>query len=652
MEYLYHLKAALLLAFSVFICSSLPRVQAQTQEIDFLVKHLHGQPEDTNKVRTLNNIAFAFYMTNPKKASEYAAFGLSLAEKLGDSVGIARSLNIIGLSLYVNGAFGEAVKFYERSLAIAKKINNAKRKAAALNNIGIVYMDIAQYDKAIPFLLESLAADDEAHDEQGKSTGFSNLGHVYNFKKMPEKALQYLSEAMILSQKFADSSNMTSVLVNQSESYHQLGRLDSALILAQKALALAKQHHFKQYIRDSYEVLARIYSTKKDFEQAYSLKIFAAEAQDSLRSSEQFERISRLQAEYESLSKDRQIEGLVKDQELQTKTRQTLILLGVVLLGGFAALYSRYRYKVRSERKLQKQNDEILRQQELLGQQAADIELANTTLNEKNLALEYQQNILEEQARDIEVANAALQEKNLQLEHLNSEKNEFLGIAAHDLKNPLAHIIMVVGTTTRYYDRMNDDDILKQMQAVGKAAERMTEIITNLLDVNAIERGGLQLHCTHYDISPDVQSVVELYSERAKEKDIRVHFQSSTHANVHADKQAMMQVLDNVISNAVKYSPRGKNVVVRIQSRNEAVRIEVQDEGEGISEEDMKKLFGKFARLSARPTGGEHSTGLGLSIVKKMVEAMNGKVWCESELGKGATFIVELPTAPSRIPQQ
>jgi two-component system, sensor histidine kinase and response regulator len=73
--------------------------------------------------------------------------------------------------------------------------------------------------------------------------------------------------------------------------------------------------------------------------------------------------------------------------------------------------------------------------------------------------------------------------------------------------------------------------------------------------------------------------------------------------------------------------------------------VEIQDEGPGISQDDMKKLFGKFARLSARPTGGEHSTGLGLSIVKKMVEAMNGNVWCESELGKGATFIVELPKA-------
>ena len=74
--------------------------------------------------------------------------------------------------------------------------------------------------------------------------------------------------------------------------------------------------------------------------------------------------------------------------------------------------------------------------------------------------------------------------------------------------------------------------------------------------------------------------------------------------------------------------------------------MEVQDEGPGLSAEDQKKLFGKFARLSAKPTGGEHSTGLGLSIVKKMVEAMNGKVWCESELGRGATFIVEFPATP------
>jgi signal transduction histidine kinase len=106
-----------------------------------------------------------------------------------------------------------------------------------------------------------------------------------------------------------------------------------------------------------------------------------------------------------------------------------------------------------------------------------------------------------------------------------------------------------------------------------------------------------------------------------------------------------VQVLDNLISNAIKFSSCGKSVFVHVRGNEHSIYIEVQDEGQGISQEDQKKLFGKFARLSARPTAGESSTGLGLSIVKSMVEAMNGKIWCESEFGQGATFIVELPIA-------
>ena len=101
------------------------------------------------------------------------------------------------------------------------------------------------------------------------------------------------------------------------------------------------------------------------------------------------------------------------------------------------------------------------------------------------------------------------------------------------------------------------------------------------------------------------------------------------------------QVFENLISNAIKFSPPHKAVKVILAKDNGKARAEIIDEGPGLTEEDKKKVFGKFQRLSAKPTGGEHSTGLGLSIVKKYVEAMNGKVWCESEHGKGANFIVE-----------
>ena len=131
---------------------------------------------------------------------------------------------------------------------------------------------------------------------------------------------------------------------------------------------------------------------------------------------------------------------------------------------------------------------------------------------------------------------------------------------------------------------------------------------------------------------------------RAKKQELAI---SEDHGPLvaFADQHSAIQIFDNLVSNAVKYSPSGKRIDIRLKRREEMIRFEVQDQGPGLDQEDLRKMFGKFARLSAKPTGGETSTGLGLSIVKKMVEAAGGTVWCESEPGKGSTFVVELKSA-------
>lgn len=111
------------------------------------------------------------------------------------------------------------------------------------------------------------------------------------------------------------------------------------------------------------------------------------------------------------------------------------------------------------------------------------------------------------------------------------------------------------------------------------------------------------------------------------------------------DPNYMTQVYENLVSNAIKFSPKNKNIHIKIWEEGDKIRSLVSDEGPGISVEDQGKLFGKFQVLSSKPTGGEKSTGLGLSIVKKYVEAMKGRVWCESELGKGANFYIDLEKA-------
>lgn len=301
------------------------------------------------------------------------------------------------------------------------------------------------------------------------------------------------------------------------------------------------------------------------------------------------------------------------------------VVVNIVLSSGWLVLR---RNSFKKGRELQELNARIISQQNALEQQNQALERATTLLEQANTYLG--------------AANGELEESNQTLHLLNLEKTELMTIVSHDLKNP---ITVVSGLTEMLRDeklpKERKEAILDQLALVGN---RMLELVKNLLDLNHLESGLMKFHQDCFDVNPMVEAAVNQYRHIAATKHLTIHYDNPTpHTFVIADEQAMMQVLDNLLSNAVKYSPENNNVFIRLRSDTSTARLEIEDEGEGISPEDMTRLFGKFARLSARPTGGEHSTGLGLSIVKKIVEAMNGKVWCESELGKGATFIVELP---------
>ncbi len=234
-----------------------------------------------------------------------------------------------------------------------------------------------------------------------------------------------------------------------------------------------------------------------------------------------------------------------------------------------------------------------------------------------------------------------------QLAHLNVEKNEFMGIVAHDLRSPLGEI---QGFSELLLEdpEMVRAEVEDCVRRIRDTTVRMAEMVRNLLDANRIERGELKLAMGRCDGFELVREVVQAYRTRAAAKQQQILLEElATPAAILADRNLVLQVLENLLSNAIKYSPPGKRIQVRIRPSPEAVRFEVQDEGPGLNAEDQQRLFGKFARLSAKPTGGENATGLGLSIVKRIVEAMNGRVWCESEPGKGATFLVALPVAPS-----
>lgn len=249
--------------------------------------------------------------------------------------------------------------------------------------------------------------------------------------------------------------------------------------------------------------------------------------------------------------------------------------------------------------------------------------------------------------------NQELQEANEKLHQLNTDKDELLGIVAHDLKSPLSAIRGIADALVNDTTLPGDVEF-EFKQTILSTSDRMFTLIAELLSANTIERGGVTFIKNPVSVGDTVQSIVHQYEKQAENKALTFDLTIEKPAIAYTDEFALHQICENFISNALKYSPHGKIIAVRVASKtytangkaaHNTVRIEVQDQGPGLSEDDQTKLFGKFMRLSARPTGGEHSTGLGLSIVKKLADAMGATIGCKSTLGFGSTFFLEVPCA-------
>lgn len=260
-------------------------------------------------------------------------------------------------------------------------------------------------------------------------------------------------------------------------------------------------------------------------------------------------------------------------------------------------------------------------------------------VDEKTHDLQEEKSITEGLLAETEKARAELERVNSDLRKANELKSDLLSIAAHDLKNPLQSII---GFSKLIKEDVLNSNIAQMGDIIFSSSIRMLNLITDLLDSVAVESTNLVMNKTSIDLLRLVEKVVSENSHRALQKSQRIVLNADIDCEIEADEKWLREAFDNLLSNAVKYSPAGKNIHVTVSGSSEFVRISVRDEGPGLTEDDKRNLFGKFQRLSAKPTGGESSTGLGLSIVKEIVNLHEGKIWAESTYGNGSTFIIEL----------
>jgi signal transduction histidine kinase len=230
------------------------------------------------------------------------------------------------------------------------------------------------------------------------------------------------------------------------------------------------------------------------------------------------------------------------------------------------------------------------------------------------------------------------------LVEMNQLKNKFLGMAAHDMRNPISTIRNLTDLILdEELGGVSPEERTEFLEMISGACEDMLALIDDLLDIAAIASGRLELSLVEAPLKPVIEKRIRLAAVNASKKEILIEADLDESAFARFDPQRIAQVVDNLLSNAIKFSPNGATVRVALNGEGESVRISVADQGPGISPEDRRKLFGEFQKLSASPTDGEKTTGLGLAIVKKIVDAHQGRLIVESEEGKGAVFSFHLP---------
>jgi signal transduction histidine kinase len=541
---------------------------------------------------------FELQRSNYMLAKDFSEQALILFEELGDRKSKGQSLNSLGNVYHRLSDYAKAMSYFNQSLKVYQEIHDREGEADSLNNLGMVFFELPDYAKALAYFEQSLKIRQEIGILIGQAAIMTNIGNAYYELSDHAKAIAYHEQSLKMVQDLGDRIHEAISLYNLSEIYHRISDDATALDYNRKSLELSQSIGERRVEAYCFKTRGEIYVHAPELaaNQTEALNIAKESLQNALRVAAEINIPNIIYEAHHTLSK------LYKQQ------------------GEFALALEHY------EKYVQVKEDVF---NETSRKQVEKLQVLHQT--EK---LQYEKDIADN-------LNKSLQKSNAALSAANQLKSDLIAMASHDLKNPL-HIIL--GFSNLVKESPNDAELAAEaIQAIQQESNKMLGLVNDLLK-SAAESGTLELSKSQVLLASLVRESIESLKQQAKIKQQRLTFSQAEDIMISVDANRIMEVVDNLISNAIKYSPMGSAIDVRLFKRAGTVLLEVQDEGHGLSDQDKKHLFERFRKLSAKPTGGESSSGFGLFIVKQLVELHGGKVWAESDgRGKGTTFIVELP---------
>lgn len=618
---------------------------------------------DRGKIVAINYIGLYHYITgNYIQTIRHCENALLLSKEIGYLHGVADAYNYMGLAYTDRGNYVKAIEYQQKFLEISQKIGDKKGIADAHSNIGLAYLKQEIYEKAMFYYTQALGLHKEINNKSGIGYTLHNIGTIYQNQGNFEEALRYFQQTLKVREEIEDKRGIIYLLITTSEIYQEQGKYQQAITSALDGLEKSDALGFKwgkvasltaighnyqdlhqyaqaiKYLSNALETAREIraldqaerackllhecYFQLGKFKIAYNYQALYNQYKDSLNKEEQVRKVAQIESSYEIARKDAENKLLAQEnfvKDLQIKRQNTIFLSVLAIVGmliGF--VYVLYRGNIRRKH-------------------------TNLQLSQKNKEISLQQEEIMAQSEQILQQNRELAKANEILAELNQEKDSLIGVVAHDLRSPLnkvkgfTELIPLSGPVNE-----EQDYYLKLIDEVVDSGNRL---IAELLEVSNLDNFNTHFHIAPLELHSFVEELIHNYELPAQKKQIRINLKhNDEEMMIHTDRDALRRILDNLLSNALKFSSKENQIQVRLYHHEKVTRISVKDEGPGIHEDDRKKLFKKFQKLAARPTGGESSTGLGLYIVKVLTERLGGTVSVISEPEKGAEFIVKIPT--------
>ncbi|WPP52329.1 tetratricopeptide repeat-containing sensor histidine kinase [Catalinimonas niigatensis] len=685
--------------FFFFLLTSNIILAQQLEKIDSLVSELKLS-SDKEKIDLLNQIGWEYRLSYPDSTLFYCQKAIDLSLELGLRHGIAQAHNYMGVASVYQGKYSEAFIYHKQAQNEANAVKDFAQVAHAYNSLGRLFFSQGDQIESHGFYHKALEIFEKINDRQGAGYCYKSLAQLYTLRNEFAKAQEMLQKALSIRQELKDSRGMISVYeelamiakeqfdypqahdylqkakdlstasgdqisvaeidLSMSSLYLEQDDYQKALITSLAALTIAQSLDNQQLLTDINLLLGQIYLHKGNLYtarqhlekvieyadqskllspltdahyylaqvheqlQAYQKALFYHKKyityKDSLFNVEKAKNMERLETrlllsqkeyEYNLLEASAAQQEFILEQERSKNVAQSIVIvLTLVLLSVVVIFYNRSKTQNRlleiRKAKIEKQHHEI--------------SLQNDKISEQYLQME-------------------LQNKKLKL--LNQEKDTLMNMVAHDLKSPLNRLSglsdLLLLPDQNHHEREKYASLIKETSQEG------VNLVKDLLDINAFTNTS-GINYADLNLKYFLEEQAKAHLSDAEAKEINLHVQCDASIIFRSDAIYLSRVLDNLISNAIKYSYTKTNIyIIGGTIGKEQVMIGVKDQGPGFSHEDKKHLYKKFKKLSARPTSGESSHGLGLAIIKTLVDKMNGSIHLESEVGQGSEFILRFP---------